>query len=48
MRRLAGTALRATTGADGVASLAAPAGRHRVVAEKDGMVRSFPAEVRVR
>jgi hypothetical protein len=45
--RLAGTGRRATTGAGGVASLAARAGRHRVVAAKAGMVRSFPAGVRV-
>jgi hypothetical protein len=45
--RIAGTPATALTGRDGVATLAAPAGRHRVVAEKAGLVRSFPARVRV-
>lgn len=44
--RLGGSA--ALTGADGVATLTAPAtGRYRVRAEKPGMVVSFPARVRV-
>jgi hypothetical protein len=37
----------ATAGADGVAVLALPAGRHRVHAERAGDVRSFDAEVDV-
>jgi hypothetical protein len=37
----------ALTGADGRAQLALPAGRHRVVARKDGLVRSFAERVEV-
>jgi hypothetical protein len=46
--RLLGTGRTATTGPDGVATLRATPGRHRVVASKRGLVRSFPAAVRVR
>jgi hypothetical protein len=35
----------AVSGADGSARLALPAGRHRLVAEKDGLVRSFRERV---
>ena len=35
----------AVSGADGSARLALPAGRHRLVAERDGLVRSFPERV---
>ena len=35
------------TAADGSARLALPAGRHRLVAEKDGLVRSFAERVAV-
>jgi hypothetical protein len=35
----------AVSGADGSARLALPAGRHRLVAEKDGLVRSFGERV---
>jgi hypothetical protein len=37
----------AVSGADGSARLALPAGRHRLVAEHDGLVRSFPERVTV-
>jgi hypothetical protein len=37
---------QAITGADGVATLAVPAGGGRLVATKPGLVRSFPREVR--
>jgi hypothetical protein len=37
----------ATTAADGTAQLALPAGIHRLVAEKDGLVRSFAERVTV-
>ena len=37
--------LTAVSGADGRARLALPAGRHRLVAEKDGLVRSFSERV---
>lgn len=37
----------AVSGADGSARLALPAGRHRLVAERDGLVRSFPEGVTV-
>jgi hypothetical protein len=40
----AGT-VTAMSGADGRATLALPAGRHRLVAEKDGLVRSFGERV---
>jgi hypothetical protein len=33
------------SGADGRVTLALPAGRHRLVAEKDGLVRSFGERV---
>ena len=35
----------AVSGADGSARLALPAGRQRLVAEKDGLVRSFSERV---
>jgi hypothetical protein len=35
----------AVSGADGSARLALPAGRHRLVADKDGLVRSFGERV---
>ena len=37
----------ATTGADGAATLDAPAGRHRLSASKAGLVPAFPQTVRV-
>ena len=37
----------AVSGAEGSARLALPAGRHRLVAERDGLVRSFPERVAV-
>jgi hypothetical protein len=37
----------AVSGADGSARLALPAGRHRLVAEREGLVRSFPERVTV-
>jgi hypothetical protein len=37
----------AVSGADGSARLALPAGPHRLVAERDGLVRSFPERVAV-
>ena len=37
----------AVSGADGSARLALPAGPHRLVAERDGVVRSFPERVAV-
>ena len=37
----------ALTAADGSARLALPAGSHRLVAEKDGLIRSFPQRVAV-
>ncbi len=37
----------AITAADGSARLALPAGRHTLIARKDGLVRSFPETVRV-
>ena len=42
----AGTAT-ATTGADGSATLSLPRGEHKLVARKDGLVRSHPVEVEV-
>ena len=50
--RVAGATVRAgtasaVTGTDGSARLAIPAGRHRVHAEKRGLVRSFAEPVRV-
>ena len=37
----------ALTAADGSARLALPAGSHRVVAKKDGLIRSFTERVAV-
>ena len=37
----------ATTGADGAATLRAPAGRHRLSASKPGLVPAFPQTVTV-
>jgi hypothetical protein len=40
--------VEAVTGADGIARCALPPGRHRVLAEKRGLVRSFAEQVEVR
>jgi hypothetical protein len=40
-------AVSGVTAADGAVRLALPAGRHRLVAEKDGLVRSFAERITV-
>jgi hypothetical protein len=45
--RVSAGAVSGVTAADGGVGLALPAGNHRLVAEKDGLVRSFAERVAV-